>query len=195
MINLPLNGLVLAGGRSVRMGADKSSIRYFTHPQHLQLANLLASFCQEVFISGRHAVTGYPVLADAFGFEGPLNGILTAFKHQPEVAWLTVPVDMPNIDADLIGLLMAGRNPEKMATCFFDSTGKQPEPLLALWEPAGEKKLTEYFTRGGRSPREFLMTNPVELLTVPHPKYLININTPADLSDFRKTLQRKNNGE
>lgn len=195
MINILLNGLVLASGRSLRMGIDKGTIQYFENPQCIHLANLLGAFCEHVFISGRYTGTLYPVLIDAFGFEGPLNGILTAFQHDPQAAWLSVPVDMPNIDAELLAILIAGRNPGKMATCFYDSTGKQPEPLITVWEPAAGKKLLDYFQQGGRSPREFLMTHPVELLTMPHPKYLININTPADLSEFRKTLQPKAYGK
>jgi molybdopterin-guanine dinucleotide biosynthesis protein A len=191
-MNKPLlNGLILAGGSSSRMGVDKSTIRYAEKPQYVHLSNLLMPFCSTVFISGR-TIPGstIPVLTDTFEVAGPLNGILTAFHQQPAAAWLTVPVDMPNIDATLIATLVAGRNPEKSATCFYDSTGKQPEPLVTIWEPVAGKQLLDYYNKGGKSPREFLLNNPVQVLTVPDPTYLVNINTPEDLEQFRKTLQR-----
>lgn len=192
MINAPLNGLILAGGRSSRMGFDKSSIQYYDKPQYQHLACLLKPFCNQVYISGNKIKDSpLPVLKDRFEVEGPLNGILTAFNHQPEAAWLTVPVDMPNTDAGLIAFLIQNRNPEKKATCFLDSTGKRPEPLLTIWEPAAAAKIFAYFSAGGRSPREFLLNNPVELLTAPDPNYLLNINTPEDLAEFRKTLQQR----
>lgn len=193
MTSPPLNGLILAGGKSSRMGVDKSRIQYFDKSQPDHLAEILTPFCKEIYVSCRNtwSNTIVPVLIDQFEFEGPLNGILTAFQHRPEAAWLTVPVDMPNIDAELIELLVANRNPSKMASCFRDSTGKQPEPLLAIWEPVAADKLVAYCSGGGRSPREFLLNNPVELLTVPHPNYLLNINTPQDLAEFRKKVQAK----
>lgn len=193
MISTTLNGLILAGGRSSRMGVDKSSIQYFDKSQPEHLAEILIPFCAAIFISGRKTWSNVivPILTDQFEFEGPLNGILTAFRHQPKSAWLTVPVDMPNINTELIKFLMAGRNPKKIATCFHDSTGKQPEPLLAIWEPVAADQLVAYCSGGGRSPREFLLNNRVELLTAPHPNYLLNINTPQDLAEFRKKVQAK----
>jgi molybdopterin-guanine dinucleotide biosynthesis protein A len=196
MTSNPVNGLILAGGRSSRLGFDKSGIQYFDKPQPEHLAEILTPFCQLIFISCRKPLTHstVPVLIDRFEMAGPLNAILTAFQHQPGTAWLTVPVDMPNIDADLIRLLIHHRNPKKMATCFRDSTGKQPEPLLAIWEPTASAKLLDYHSGGGQSPREFLLSNPIELLTVDHPKYLVNINTPQDLAGFRKKVQDKQPG-
>ncbi|QOI97651.1 MAG: NTP transferase domain-containing protein [Flammeovirgaceae bacterium] len=194
MISARLNGLILAGGQSSRMGFDKSEVYYYDKPQRQYLAELLLPFCRQVFLSAHKppAGTTLSALPDRFSFEGPLNGILTAFYHQPEAAWLTVPVDMPYIDKPLLDLLVAGRSAEKIVTCFLDSTGLQPEPLLAIWEPGALTPLKEFCNTGGNSPREFIRNNQATLLTVPHPKYLININTPEELEEFRKTLQQKN---
>ncbi|MFN3840178.1 MAG: molybdenum cofactor guanylyltransferase [Cyclobacteriaceae bacterium] len=186
-----INGLILAGGRSSRMGFNKAALQFHGKPQPEYLAEIMMPHCNEVFISCREVISEstLPILTDYFKFEGPLNGILTAFRHQ-SCAWLTVPVDMPNIDADLIKFLIAKRNREKMATCFSDSSGSKPEPLFTLWEPGTSEKLFGYYAEGGRSPREFLMRSPVQYLTAPKPDYLLNINTPEDLAEFKKTLQQ-----
>ncbi len=190
MTNKLLNGLILAGGKSSRLGFNKSQLQYHGRPQCTYLADLLAPFCNRVFISGRKtdAEPGVSVLTDYYEIEGPLNGILTALRHEPRAAWLTMPVDMPNIDTALIQFLITHRNPRKTATCFLDSTGIKPEPLLAVWEAGVFEKLSTYYSGGGRSPREFLQANPVELLRAPSPTSLLNINTPEDLAEFKRTL-------
>ena len=48
-----LNGLVLAGGKSLRMGYDKSSIEWHGKEQRYYMADLLKQYCDEVFISCR----------------------------------------------------------------------------------------------------------------------------------------------
>ena len=48
-----LNGLVLAGGKSVRMGYDKSSIQWHGKEQRYYMADLLKQICKDVFISCR----------------------------------------------------------------------------------------------------------------------------------------------
>lgn len=51
----PVNGLVLAGGRSLRMGRDKGAIAWHGKPQREYAADMLKNLCGEVFISCRPA--------------------------------------------------------------------------------------------------------------------------------------------
>ncbi|HZB13709.1 MAG TPA: NTP transferase domain-containing protein, partial [Chryseolinea sp.] len=98
---LPLNGLILAGGKSLRMGHDKSLIEYHNVSQREYLFAMLKNFCASVFTSCK-SNQSIPVhlnpLPDQYNFDSPLNGILTAFSDDSIAAWLTVPVDMPLID-------------------------------------------------------------------------------------------------
>jgi molybdopterin-guanine dinucleotide biosynthesis protein A len=189
MTDLPINGLVLAGGRSSRMGENKSELRYYDKPQREHLVDVLSPFCEEVFISCRPKELmpdKLKAIPDHFEIQSPLNGILSAFRLKPDSAWLSVPVDMPWIDREVIQFLVKNRNRDRIATCFLDSTGKNPEPLLTLWEPTAGMPLLHYYQDKGFSPREFLLTQPVHTIRVPDPKYLVNINTPEDWSQFRK---------
>ena len=179
-----INGLVLAGGKSSRMGRDKSLLKIHAQPQRSHMFNLLKGFCAEVYLSCKEA-TDIPSelnpIADEFQIDSPLNGILSAFTNHPDTAWLTVAVDMPLVDASTIEALIRHRDPNKIATCFRDSDGHKPEPLLTLWEPRAFPLLLSFHEQGNISPRQFLMENNIQLLTAPDGKVLVNVNSEEEL--------------
>lgn len=188
-----LNGLILAGGKSQRMGQDKSLITYHDVEQREYLFNMLKTFCATVFTSCKitHTVpVRYNPLPDHFDFESPLNGILTAFKHDSLAAWLTVPVDMPLIDVEIISYLLSKRNTSKVATCFYDSDGKDPEPLIAIWEPRTYPLLQTFYQAGKISPRDFLKSHDTHIINIPNRNALANINNPEDLEGYRRKFSK-----
>lgn len=191
------NGLILAGGKSSRMEEDKALMNFHGKPQLDYLCDILATSCHEVFISAANQsrlTSERTIIHDHFDLESPLNGILSAFHFDPEASWLTVPVDMPNLHEASIEFLVRHRNPKKTATCFYDSKGQRPEPLVAIWEANAKPLLFDFYNSGGISPRKFLEENNIQLLKAPDPAMLVNINTTEELATFLKqsgkTLQR-----
>lgn len=120
----PLHGLVLAGGRSARMGDDKALIAYRGRPQAEYLFDLLRPHCAAVHLSCRSdqaqlpGYVGLPRLVDAYADLGPLAGILTALESRPGAAWLVAACDLPYLDAAAVAALVAGRDPAALATAF-----------------------------------------------------------------------------
>lgn len=182
-------GLVLAGGRSSRMGSDKGLISYHGMPQREYLFQLMGRFCSKVYTSSH---SGQPVpselnpLPDRFSVQGPLNGILTAFSSHPAKAWLIIAVDMPFVNEQVIGHLLTHRNKTKIATCFYNDVEKFPEPLMALWEPAAFPLLHTFIREGGNSPKAFLNENDVHLVIPENNQTLININSPEEYKNYLK---------
>ena len=178
-----MNGLVLAGGLSRRMGVDKSLLVYHDKPQREHLSELLKKYCSQVFVSCRkeqQVPPGLNPLFDSFSIAGPLNGILTAFQYE-KTSWLTVAVDMPYVDEAAIEMLIKNRDGTKMATCFFNKDTQQPDPLLTLWERDAHPHLLAFFERGNISPRDFLKTHPIKMIDPPNGKTLLNFNSPQDI--------------
>jgi molybdopterin-guanine dinucleotide biosynthesis protein A len=171
------------------MGFDKSLVDYHGKPQREYLFDQLKVYCTEVYTSCKK-VDDVPAslnpLPDRFEIESPLNGILTAFAAHPLEAWISVPADMPMVDAQVIQHLLAHRNRASMATCYWDSEHKHPEPLLTIWEPHAEPALKIFFEQGKISPREFLNQHPITILEVPNASIHLNINTPEELDAFRR---------
>lgn len=184
-----IKGLILAGGLSSRMGSDKSLMAFHGKPQREYLFDLLTKFCSEVYLSCKDCENipeRLNPLPDQFEIDGPLNGILSAFSKDSSCAWLTVAVDMPLIDSFTLQYLMDRRDPEKVATCFLDSDGKKPEPLLTIWEPKSFPFLQAFYNSKQISPRRFLMQHAIGLHTAPNRDILTNINSPDDLMQYNK---------
>ena len=182
-----LNGIILAGGESLRMGADKSIIHFHGKPQREFVFEMLSEVCDEVYLSCKRSA-GVPQnlnpLPDRFAFKSPLNGIITAFEHRPNTAWLSIPVDMPNIDRNIISFLLKNRNTAKVATCFYDSDRQFPEPLFTVWEAKAFPLLKTFLAKDKIQPRNFLMTHDVEILKSPDPGMHLNINSQDELERF-----------
>lgn len=181
-------GLVLAGGKSSRMGSAKGLINYHGIPQQEYLFNLLGKFCNGVYTSCK-TIDQMPntlnPIADQYDIDSPLNGILSAFDKIPNAAWLTAAVDMPLVDEDTLRFLITNRSSNHVATCFYDSEGKNPEPLLTLWEAQAYPLLKEFNNQGKTSPRDFLKQSLVKMLTLKDPKILTNINSIDELNKFK----------
>lgn len=165
------------------MGIDKGHINYHGKPQQEHLFDLLTKFCDMVFTSCVERQDISPTLNpiyDKFTFESPLNGILSAFELHPHKAWFTVAVDMPFVNDRVLEFLVENRDTTKVATCFYDSAGKLPEPLLTIWEPSSFSLLMKFNQRGGISPRDFLVAHNCKKIISTESKVHVNINTPDD---------------
>lgn len=138
----PLYGLVLAGGRSLRMGRPKAGLRYREEDQAHYLTGLLASVCEGAWLSvGADPDSGagfgdLPVLRDREPSLGPAAGLLAAWDRAPGAAWLVAAVDMPFLDRPAVERLAAARDPAEAATAALNPESLLPEPLFAVYEPA-----------------------------------------------------------
>ncbi len=178
----PLNGLVLAGGKSQRMGTDKGQLNYHGQPQRAHLMELVEVFCENTYLSCRPDQAGelayeFDVLSDTFLGLGPMGAILSAFRAQPESAWLVVACDLPLLDHDTLEFLIKNRNPSAMATTFRSPVNQFPEPLVTIWEPKSYQALLSFLGQGYSCPRKALINSPTHLLEAPNPLALKNVNT------------------
>lgn len=148
----PISGLVLAGGLSSRMGEDKALIQYHDKPQYQHVFELLDALLPSVFISCRQEQAqqfdALPCIVDQHADIGPMAALLAAFKYNPNTAWLVLGCDYPNLGTEAIEQLIAARDSEKMATAFWNSEKKWPEPLLAIWEPKALASIQVGFAAG-----------------------------------------------
>ena len=178
------------------MGFDKGTVNWFGKEQRYFLADLLQPLSTEVFISCRedqraNITNGYPVLTDTFTNLGPYGAILSAFREQPDSAWLVIACDLPLLDSETLEYLVANRDPSKLATAYQSPDNEFPEPLIAIWEPKSYHQLLSFLSLGYSCPRKVLINSDVKLLQAQNPESLTNVNTPEDLEKVKRMLHQK----
>lgn len=191
---LPL-GVILAGGKSSRMGRDKAWLTFFGQPLLSRVADVLARVTGEIFVSGRDpAAFGFdaPWLPDETPDLGPAGGVLTVLEAVGRPC-LVVSCDLPFLDeATLSRLIEAWRaRPDSalMTTYRIAETGFI-ESLVAVYEPdsaplvrrrlaEGERRLSAIFTPDRRWHLEYSKNDPATA------RAFFNVNSPPDLTRAR----------
>lgn len=188
----PLFGLLLAGGRSTRMGRDKAAMVLGADGlnQARRGLELLAGVCEKTFLSlrvGQTAPEGcesVEAVRDKPGSGGPLAGILAAFERDPLAAWLVMACDLPFVNREVLGRLVSARREESAFLAYASATDGLPEPLCAIYEPAAREILEAHAARDHRCPRHILIEEKTPLLELPSSsrRALENMNTPEDIA-------------
>lgn len=190
----PLALLILAGGKSSRMGSDKSLLHYHGKSQTDHLISIARHLGLEAFVSVRDMAQSHPngatAIADVVTNLGPLGGICSAHMHSPHRSWLVVACDMPLIDVTLISELLAADSQRHDVLCYKSPDSSLPEPLLSLWKPAALRFAWHCLADGIRCPRKVITQCNSLLLECSHPDKLANANTPEDLSRLRQIISR-----
>jgi molybdopterin-guanine dinucleotide biosynthesis protein A len=191
----PVYGLILAGGASKRMRRDKAALEYQGKTQLARAFELASRHVGKVFVSLRADQTSdptrtlWPMIVDSGGGEGPIVGIRSALAAHPEVAWLVLACDLPFLSDAAIEELLRRRDPSALATAYKSAHDGLPEPLCAIWEPATARLLAENQAAGGHCPRKFLIRHGAQLLDLPDPRALDNVNTPEEYSQAVAALE------
>lgn len=181
-------GLVLAGGESRRMGRDKALLSRNGQSQLAYLAALLGGITERVFVSARSGQqhdaerSRFDLVVDRYENIGPMAGILSALEEYPEVDWLVVACDLPNLDESTLRFLLEHRSPEKPFTAFKSSHDGLPEPLCAVYRNSSVDILRQFVAEGVVCPRKVMIRSDSHLLEQPDPAALDNINTPDDFA-------------
>lgn len=186
---LPLYGLVLAGGESRRMGRDKASLRHGGQSQLSYIVSVVKPLVARAFVSTRadqqHETerSRFDQILDRYQDMGPVAGILSAMDEYPEVDWLVVACDLPNIDASTISHLLEHRSPAQPFSAYRSSHDGLPEPLCAVYAAGSANIVRGFVAEGINCPRKILIRSDTLLLEQPDPQSLHNVNTPDDLQD------------
>ncbi len=190
-----LYGLILVGGRSIRMGRDKALISYNgTETQLERTSALLKVVCQNVFVSQRkdqnfESRSNTNIIYDSVkAVKGPLRGILSAMHSHPNDHWLVIACDLPNLEVNVLKKLVhefTAEPPQLIA--YKSSFDDLPEPLCAIY-PAGSAKELIAHSRmlNTYCPRKILIAKNIRLIEQDNPKSLNNVNTISEYYDSMK---------
>ena len=175
---LQLEGFVLAGGQSRRMGRDKSQLLLADQTFAEKISDTLLQITDSITVV-RADLDIYP----NWGALGGLHAALAACKRE----WaIVVACDLPFVTAQLLNYLASLRHHHDAVVPV--QSDERPQPLCALYriEPC-LPRATELIETGHRRPLDLLeLVNThwvpfTELRNLDQAeKFFVNINTPED---------------
>ncbi len=202
MIAPTIWGVILAGGRSSRMGGgDKALLALAGRPMLAHVVDRLAPQVAALALSangdpGRFAAFGLPVLPDPVpGQPGPLAGILAGLDWAAERgarAVVSTPADTPFLPRDLVARLAAAGDLSRpvVVTTPGAGGGVAAHPASALWPVACRAALRAALAAGERRVGAFAEAEGSATVLLAAAGFR-NLNTPADLAEAEALLARR----
>lgn len=186
-----LLGVVLAGGKSSRMGRDKAGLIHPCGTTFLEHAlERVRGHCQALCVSlSANQTLPIPLrddtlLRDPLPYRGPITGVAGGLNHAQRLqcdACLVTPVDMPDLSSDDLLLICQRwrRSPERIVCASHHDSGRL-EPLVAIYPTNLAGPLAKAAASQDRSLYRWIQ--PRAAIAVPlTPSALRNVNSPADL--------------
>ncbi len=103
-------GIILAGGRSVRMGTDKALLEMHGETLLARTVRIVSAIASSVVVVGRTGlppdVRGVNAVPDDVPNAGPLGGIATGLRLIGEEYALVVSCDLPFLTVEMLRLLL-----------------------------------------------------------------------------------------
>ena len=196
------SSIILAGGRSSRMGSDKALLplpgnEQISFVEHL--ASVLAPIGSEVLLVVRDetqalayaSLRNVRIVIDQIPDYGPLMGLYSGLSamHSTSMYALVMAVDMPFVQPALLTYLLAQAQGDSMLVPVVEDT---PQVLLAVYPRTILPTIEALLRQGRRDPRSLLKAAPVryvdetQLRAVdPQLRSFMNVNTPDELRTIK----------
>jgi molybdopterin-guanine dinucleotide biosynthesis protein A len=169
------------------MGNDKALLLNNGETQLAMAVRLLQGHLGKIFVSARVDQSNdsergkFEQILDCYDDMGPIAGVLSAMDHNPDVSWLVLACDLPNIDDETIRHLLDNQSVSQPFTAYQSTHDDLPEPLCALYRPESAGIVRAFVAEGMICPRKMMIRSDTHLLRQPNPHSLDNVNTPDDL--------------
>lgn len=142
-------GVILAGGRSRRMGENKAAMMFGGEPLLTRVAHRLLPAVDELLVIGPQTlaplVPRARVVADALPAIGPLGGLYTALIATTSAHVFLVACDMPFIHPGLVRAMLAFAETRCDVDVVVLEANERVQPLHAVYSraclPAAERAL------------------------------------------------------
>ncbi len=196
-----LTGLVLAGGRGVRMGGvDKGLQMLHGEPLTLHVLKRLAPQTGPLLISANRHADRYAELAAPFGatvvsdtlpgFPGPLAGLLAGLRAAQTDFVLSAPCDSPNLPDDLAERLVEAleANHADIATVTTrEANGEvSMHPVVALLRASLADDLAAFLEAGERKVRAWYARHTAAEVAFADGRAFYNVNSLQELADLER---------
>jgi molybdenum cofactor guanylyltransferase len=186
--------VILAGGRSSRMGADKSFLPLRGEPVIQHVIRQVGTLGFPILLSTnqpedyRHL--GFPMFPDVIPDRGSLGGLYSALTHSPAAYTLCVACDMPFLNPGLLRELIALRQGYDAVVPRIDD---RPQGLHAVYSQSCRLSMRRRIEQEDLKVNRLYSDLRVRFVDQdrlrrfdPELRSFVNINTPGDLERARQ---------
>jgi molybdenum cofactor guanylyltransferase len=198
------SGVILAGGKSSRMGVDKGLISLAGKPIVAHVVKRLTSIVDEVIVvvcsdsqSEAYRGIGAHVVVDVFRSDTPLIGAHTGLAEARGEYAMLVAGDQPLVDPRVVELLFAEAEGHDAATPYWPNGWV--EPLHSVYKAKPSAQLALNLERSGKKRLRLLLDSLPDVKRVPidevrridpELRTLIDIDTPEELDRVRRLIEK-----
>ncbi len=185
-------GIILAGGKSTRMGSDKGFVLYndATFMSHVIAA--LQPFVSEIIIVSNHSeydIFKLKRVKDKFEDAGPLAGLYSGLENSETEKNIVLSCDIPLINKTVLKVLVEGFDSEVDVVQL--KSNSESMPLIAMYKKQTMYQILDLLEQGERRLRvavKSLRTKTITLDTKLDP-FVKNINTTAQLKEIKNGFE------
>ena len=190
-----VSGIILAGGKSRRMGTEKGLIRYKGKPMIEYAVDALSPHCDQILISANSSVynyLGYQVVEDEIPDAGPMGGIYSCLRQSKNDVNFILSCDMPLISDYAISQILASIEGFDIAVPWH---GKNYyEPLCAVYRKGLITKFEKSINNGNYKILDFIKEVNANKIDIEkenslHPDLFFNANSKNDLKQLLQMVQ------
>ncbi|MBI1257876.1 MAG: NTP transferase domain-containing protein [Chloroflexi bacterium] len=188
-MNAAITVAILAGGRSRRMGSDKSFVLLNERPLIEHVVRQVSALALPTMVIAnepeRYQALNLPIFSDVMPNKGALGGLYTALKHSETDYTLCVACDMPFLSPPLLEYLITLRHGWDAVVPI---TGGQAQGLHAIYHQRCLPPMLRAMQENRLKISDFLNDIPVRFVEEaelrrcdPLLRSFINLNTPQEL--------------
>jgi len=187
-----ITGIILAGGKSTRMGTDKGFVKFNNKTFIQHIIDTLQPLVNEIIIvsnNPNYDVFKLKRVDDIIENSGPIAGLYTGLHHSNTEYNLVLSCDTPLINQEIFKQLISHTNKD-IEVIQIESEGKTM-PLIALYHKKCENTCLKLLKSGERRLRFLIkqLKSKTIVLDATLGKYTANINSQSDLKNLNNEFE------
>jgi len=191
-----ITGIILAGGKSSRMGNDKGLQELCGKPLISYAIQVLSGLCDSIVISSSsdaYKSFGYKVVPDQLPGIGPMGGIYSALKQSKTEKNLVLSCDLPFVTKELLSFILESSDGFDVAVPF--EGNQHYEPLCGFYHISVLDIMGVYIQNGNYKLPDLFQEIRINKLNINgeldfyQDKIFLNINSKHDLAQAENLMK------
>ncbi len=192
-----ITGLILAGGKSRRMGSDKAFIQWNNKYLIQYVFEALEPICHEILVSSNslsERYDPYSLIQDRFADIGPIAGLESGLYHANHPHIVVASCDTPFVTTDLFRHLLLVHGDHEITVASHEGID---QPLIGIYQKAIHHKIYQAILADNNTPHAVIKS--LHWQEVPISQHMnfysrdlfLNLNQPEDFNLIMEAIHLK----